>query len=114
MELFWWGIAGGFAAEVLHWWRLFRNANAGASSNFPVYAKSPVYWILTVILTGLGGLLVYAYASSGTELNAILALNLGASAPLILQSFATQAPKVSRDAVRGATNPTIGNFLSGV
>lgn len=114
MDFFWWGIAGGLAAEVLHWWRLFRNASAGASPNFPVYARSPIYWILTVVLIGFGGVLVAAYSSSGTELSAILALNLGASAPLILQSLATQAPKVSRDAVPVGANPTIGNFLSGV
>ena len=114
MDVFWWGIVGGLAAEVLHWWRLFRNASAGASPNFPSYAKSPVYWILTAFMIALGGALVAAYASSGTELTAVLAVNLGASAPLLLQSLSTQAPDLPSGAQRSAPNPSIGNFLSGV
>jgi hypothetical protein len=41
-----------------------------------------------------GGVLVFIYAKSGTSLTPILALNVGASAPLLLAKLAQQAPAI--------------------
>ena len=59
-------------------------------------------WIYCVWFFGipiLGGLLAYAYQNSGIELSPILSINIGASAPLILKSFAKAAPQVDPDKV---------------
>jgi len=41
-----------------------------------------------------GGLLVVAYLRSGVEIKPILAINIGASAPLLIQSFVAQTPPI--------------------
>jgi len=41
-----------------------------------------------------GGVLVSAYLGSGVAMTPLLAVNIGASAPLILQSLVSQAPAI--------------------
>jgi hypothetical protein len=94
-EGFLWGILGGFLAELLGWYRLRQQAPA----DFPLWAKSPIYWILTLLMIAAGGLLVVMYVASDMPLKAILAVNVGASAPLILQSFLSQAPPIDPGSV---------------
>ena len=54
--------------------------------------RDPLYWIQFFVFPLVGGVTTFAYAQSGTELNAILAVNIGASAPLILRSLRNVAP----------------------
>ena len=49
--------------------------------------RDMMFWLPFCIWPLLGMLLAYAYQSSGTQLNSILALNVGASAPLILRGM---------------------------
>lgn len=78
---FFWGLAGGIASEVLKWFRVREELHKG----IPDYAKSWPYWGVTVFMVLMGGVLVLAHrASEGVDLNPILAVNIGASAPLIL------------------------------
>ncbi|MEJ2291826.1 MAG: hypothetical protein P8Y13_01295 [Deinococcales bacterium] len=123
-ETFLWAAGGGLAAEALRWWRLVRGQQQGATINLPVYARSPLYWGLTAAIVLAGGMLAVAYVSSGQRLGPILAVNVGASAPLIIQGLAASAPSgVEPSVARGAPPadraagryalPSVGNFLRG-
>ena len=54
-------------------------------------------WIYSLWFFGvplLGSVLAYAYESSDVNLNPILSINIGASAPLILKSLAAVVPQI--------------------
>jgi predicted cobalt transporter CbtA len=85
-----WGVCGGFLAELLGLFKL-RHQSPG---NFPAWLKSPYYWVLSGLMIIAGGLLVVVYLKSGVSLQAILALNLGASAPLLIGSLVAQTPAI--------------------
>lgn len=75
--------AGGVLAELLRWYKL-REA-----SQLPVYTRSPFYWALTLLMVLAGGFLAVLY---GTESkNAILVVQIGLSAPLLLRVLADQS-----------------------
>ena len=64
------------------------------SGSFPAWVKSPAYWGITVAMVLAGGGLVVIYMKSELALNAWLAVNIGASAPLIIGAMTEQAPKL--------------------
>jgi len=76
------GTAGGALLEFLHWWNIRKRKD-----EFPKYAQSAKYWIITAGMARVGGLLALIYF--GDHVEAILALHIGVSAPLILQKLAT-------------------------
>jgi hypothetical protein len=82
---FLYGFAGGLGAEVFG---LFQLRRSGA----PQYLRSIFYWIITAVMVLFGGGVAWLYAKSGVGLTPILAVNVGAAAPLILVS---QTPEVS-------------------
>jgi hypothetical protein len=86
-EVFGAGCFGGFLGDFLRWYKL-RTLDP---KKLPEYIKSPLYWFLTLLMWGIGGLLATAYGTH--EVNAILALNIGASAPLIIQRLASNIPE---------------------
>jgi hypothetical protein len=51
-----------------------------------------MYWFLFFVMPIIGGFLASAYEQSGTQLNPILAIHIGVSAPAILRSMARQNP----------------------
>ncbi len=67
------GCVGGVAVELLRWWKLRE------SLEFPVFVRKPTYWILTILMILLGGVVAIAYGMEKST--AILSMNLGASAP---------------------------------
>lgn len=75
------GCAGGLALELLRWWKLRE------SDQFPEFSKRWIYWALTIAMIIMGGLIAVAYGTDST--NAVLAMNLGASAPAIIGALAT-------------------------
>ena len=89
-EGFLWGFCGGFLAELLGHFKL-RHQSPGT---FPAWLKSPYYWVVTVLMMIAGGLLVIIYLKSGVALKVIVAVNLGASAPLLIGSLAAQTRPV--------------------
>ena len=91
IEGFLYGVFGGFLAELLGLFRL-RHEVPGS---FPTYIKSPFYWIVTSLMILAGGVLVVVYLKSAFSLNALIAVNLGASAPLIIGSLVSQTPQPS-------------------
>ncbi|MXZ71326.1 MAG: hypothetical protein F4Z04_07455 [Acidobacteria bacterium] len=89
LPLWIWGILGGIAAEVLRWFRIRDHLHEG----LPDWSKTIAYWIVTVFMIGIGGVLVLLYQSLGdVKLNELLAFNIGVSAPLLLASATSRTP----------------------
>jgi hypothetical protein len=78
------GIIGGLLAEVLKWYQLRESPTP------PTYLKSVMYWIITLVMALVGGLL--AVIQNVPDAQPILALNIGISAPLILKGLAAAVP----------------------
>ena len=96
MDLWFAGLLGGCASEVLKWFRIREELHKG----LPDYAKSWSYWIVTIVMAALGGVLVFMYqASEDVVLSHILAFNIGASAPLILEKIAGGVPGIEYGSV---------------
>lgn len=92
MELldgFLYGVFGGFLAEILGLFKLRHET----SDSFPTWLRSPFYWILTSLMILSGGGLVIVYLQSAITLSPLIAVNIGASAPLILGTLVSQTPK---------------------
>ena len=87
---FWLGVLGGLLAELFSVSRLRYRAR----NELPLWITSPWYWIITALLIVSGGVLVSVYLGSGVAMTPLLAVNIGASAPLILQSLVSQAPAI--------------------
>ena len=51
------------------------------------------YWGQGLIYTALGGFVAYVYVASGYDIKPVLALQVGASAPLILRAAASAIPR---------------------
>jgi hypothetical protein len=81
------GFLGAFLAEFLALWELRHDP-----ASQPKYLKSPYYWIMNLLMACMGGGLAMLYGFK--EVNAILVVNIGASAPLILKSLATNVPRI--------------------
>ncbi len=82
------GLIGGVLPEFLALYKIRRDGH------LPQWAKTKVYWSLTIAMILVGGGLSYAYVANGQSVNWFLALNIGASAPLILGALTSSAPDV--------------------
>lgn len=82
IKIFFAGLFGGFLVEVLHWFKI-------RHEDIPHYAKKWIYWVITALMIICGGVLAIIYAECSTGLNIIVAMNIGASAPLIIQKLAS-------------------------
>ena len=84
--------------------------------NIPEYSRSPFYWIMTLIMVLVGGLLPSLYGVEAKS--ALLVVNIGLSAPLMIKTLAASNPFESTPATRGigprrASEPSLLNFLAG-
>jgi len=108
---------GGALGELLKWYQLRE------SENFPQYARNFIYWAITAMMILAGGGLALLY---GTEKkSALLVMNIGLSAPLIIKVLAEskkvshgiatpQAPGYGMNPSREQrAEPSILEFLSG-
>jgi hypothetical protein len=90
-EIYWYdllGIIGGILAEVSKWYpkrRSVKTELAGIES-------LAWYFFLTTVMIFVGGFLVHIYTRTGIRFNDVLALNVGATAPLLLGLIAEKAP----------------------
>ena len=90
--LFLYGILGGFFAELAGLFKLRHQAR----KDLPTWLKSPFYWIITMLMILAGGFMVIIYTKAGIILNPLVAVNIGASAPLILGTIIAQAPVLGK------------------
>jgi hypothetical protein len=99
------GCAGGLLAELLHWW------NLRESPQLPAYIKSLFYWAITLAMILAGGFVAWIYFGARAE--AIIALHIGISTPLILQKFVTSIPdtKGSKN-ILATPAPTLRRFFT--
>lgn len=80
-QVFFAGLAGGIVLEFVHWYAIRRDGN------WPAYGKDPVYWLISAGMAIIGGGLAVLYFGARAE--AIVALHVGLSAPLIIQKLST-------------------------
>lgn len=96
------GCLGGIFSELLRWYQLRESAA------FPAYLRSLFYWTMTAAMIVAGGVVSVFY---GTEpKSAMLVLNIGLSAPLIIKQLSELRPETR--GVRGPS-PSLTNFLAG-
>jgi hypothetical protein len=89
MEGFLFGVLGGLLAEIAGLFKLRQQA----PQELPKWLRSPFYWIVTLVMIAAGGGLVSIYSASDMGLlKPILAVNIGASAPLIIGALVSQVP----------------------
>ena len=89
-EGFLFGVLGGSFGEVLNPFKLRHQP----INTLPLWIKSMWYWTITVMMVASGGLLVVIYMKSNIPVVPILAVNIGASAPLIIGTLVAQAPSI--------------------
>lgn len=82
------GFVGGLAAELVGVWEQRYTAPADR----PAHLKSFFYWMMVFLMSAFGAGLVYLYEESGDKITPILALNIGASASLILRQLTRSTP----------------------
>ena len=90
LEGFMYGVIGGALAELLGLFKLRHEA----PDAFPRWMSSVFYWVVTLLMIAAGGVLVVIYLKSKIDLQPIIAVNIGASAPLLLGAFVSQAPHI--------------------
>jgi len=88
---FWYGVLGGFLAELFGIWKLRHELR----EKLPPYLRSWFYWLMTLLMIASGGCVALVYVKSGVSLSPILAVNVGASAPLIIGSLTAAPPKIN-------------------
>jgi hypothetical protein len=93
MNGFLFGVLGGFLAELFELFKVRQQPR----QDLPLWLKSPFYWVVTLLMIAAGGLLVVVYMKSGIDLKPIIAVNVGASAPLIISTLFAQTPSLKID-----------------
>jgi len=78
-EAFMWGFAGSAAVEIANVYQVYQDENI----KMPARYKLIMFWVVRIMLAIIAGGLAIAYNIN----NPILAANIGASAPLILQAL---------------------------
>jgi hypothetical protein len=59
----------------------------------PPYLASAFYWLTVFLLSCLGGGLALLYETRAMHLPPLLAVNIGASVPLLMKTLASSIPK---------------------
>lgn len=92
------GVAGGVFGEFFRMFELRHRA----PKDWPHWVRLKSYWVITTCMVIAGGVLVFLHQRSGTSFqqNVWLAINIGASAPLLLRQLSS-----SVGVNPGPTNP---------
>jgi hypothetical protein len=88
LETFLWACFGGGLGELFGHYQLRREPHKGSDH------KSLFYWVVTALMILAGGGIALAYVSSGQDLIPMLAINVGATAPLIIAGLTRRVPPI--------------------
>jgi hypothetical protein len=80
LEIFLWGFSGCVAVDVVNAAQYFHTSD----ETFPRRYKRPMFYVLRLMMAIIGGGLAVAYGID----KPLLAANIGAATPLIIQAFA--------------------------
>ena len=96
------GMLGGLAIEILKWYKLRE------SSEFPHYVNNISYWLITMVMITLGGVIACLYGTVNRD--PISVVQLGASTPALLGVFMSKtSSKESDDQERAfGDDPKVG------
>lgn len=84
------GFFGGLIGEFVGLYDLRERAR----EEWPTYYKHVSFWALTLGMALIGGVLAAVYNDS-KELSAIVAVNIGASAPIVVRQLRRTQPAIS-------------------
>jgi hypothetical protein len=82
------GVLGGLLAQLGR----MSTLRVTSAKGLPKYIRHWWYWAQAVCWVLAGGLLACAYTMDGARLTALVCLNVGLTAPLIVQTLARSAP----------------------
>lgn len=83
-----WGLAGGVIGNLL---RLVTIANTPREARPSNIFNDPMYYLQFIVLALFGAFFALLYEKSGTHLTPVLAVNVGAAAPVIARQFLSGA-----------------------
>ena len=81
------GCIGGIGTEVLVW---YKSRDKIKRNTTPLH-----YWISTICMILLGGVVALAYTIDGKELGAILSMNVGATSPFLFGTWSKDKPEIT-------------------
>lgn len=100
------GCLGGCLGEVARWYQLRE------TGLLPQYAKKVFYWLITLAMIAAGGGLAVIYGLKDPQ--ALLVVNIGLSAPLIIKTLAANVPSSQPTGVAPPPKtPRVQQFLAG-
>lgn len=79
---------GGMAAELFHWYSL-----AKKHESLQKFRKNIVYWMTTLGMILLGGILPILYLDGPAQ--ALLCFHLGAATPVLIEKLISKVPDVA-------------------
>jgi len=89
--VFFWRLVGGVLAEFLS----ISKHRGEAVRDWPAKVRLPSYWVFGVLWVLVGGLLAVLLSSmEGVRFNELVAVNIGASAPLLVERLIAKAPPI--------------------
>ena len=94
---FWFGVLGGLITEFVG----VSRHRVDAGKEWPQHLRSAGYWAMGAGWILLGGVFAWLYqGQGGVQLSRLLAVNIGATAPLLAEQLARTLPKPETGSVR--------------
>ena len=84
------GAIGGVLTEVYGLYQLRKRSK----SQRPAWVGSMFYWLITLLMIVIGGVVVALYIRSGAQLNPLIAIHLGAATPTLIGVFSKSSPDI--------------------
>lgn len=103
-----WGMVGGVLGEFAN---VYDHWNEDRQ-NLPHYLRRPGYYLMSSAMAVAGGLIVAAHQDSGVDLNGILAMNVGVTAPLLIKAAVRGTPFL-KPGTTDQDDPAAGSAPSG-
>jgi hypothetical protein len=92
-ETFLWGLLGALAMELVGIYRLYK-----VGKPMPPRYGSILFWLIRGWVMVCGGAVAVGYSLSGLTISSLLAVNLGATTPLLLAELVQLAPEPESEA----------------